>query len=113
MHGIWTNGWIDGRDTNIFVCPPGRLFFIWIARSNEPAPPHFLHFPPFLPHIFKIKRLHWKELTSRLVGASIIGLEALSLSVLKMAGTTADKKMKKTKIVNFFPFLHVVMNINR
>ena len=42
-----------------------------------------------------LKRLNLKELTSGLVGLSFHGLEALSLSLLKTAGTTADKNGEK------------------
>ena len=38
-----------------------------------------------------LKRLHLKELPSRLVGLSFHSLDELSLSYLKTAGTAADK----------------------
>ena len=41
--------------------------------------------------ILGLKRLHSKELTSWPVGLCFQGLDALSLSLLKKAGTTADK----------------------
>ena len=47
---------------------------------------------------FRLKRLHKKELSSRPVGQSFHGLDALSLSLLKTAGTTADKKWKERKL---------------
>ena len=53
----------------------------------------------------RIKRLNQKELTSRPVGLSFHGLDALCLSLLKTAGTTADKKWKERKLLTLFsPF---------
>ena len=44
---------------------------------------------------FGLKRLHQKELPSRPVVLSIHGLDALSLSQPKIAGTTADKNWRE------------------
>ena len=49
-------------------------------------------------HRFGLKRLLQKELPSRLVGLSFHGLDALSLSLLKIAGTTADKNWRERKL---------------
>ena len=43
----------------------------------------------------RLKRLNQKELPSRPIGLSFHGLDALCLSLLKTAGTTADKNGKK------------------
>ena len=45
-----------------------------------------------------LKRLHLKELPSRPVGLGFYGLNALSLSLLKIAGTTADKNWRERKL---------------
>ena len=45
-----------------------------------------------------VKRLNKKELTSRQVGQSFHGLDALCLSLLKIAGTTADKNWRERKL---------------
>ena len=41
---------------------------------------------------WRLKRLNLKELPSRPVGLSFHGLDALSLSLLEIEGTTAGKK---------------------
>ena len=46
---------------------------------------------------YSLKRLNLKELPSRPVGLSFHGPDALCLSLLKAAGTTADKKWKERK----------------
>ena len=46
----------------------------------------------------RLKRLNYKELSSRPVDLSSHGLDALYLSLLKTAGTTADKKWKERKL---------------
>ena len=54
----------------------------------------------------KIKRLHKKEMSSSLVGLSFHDLDALSLPLLEVMGTTADKNWKQIKLLTFFsPFL--------
>ena len=54
-------------------------------------------------HTSQVKRLNQKELTSRPVGLSFHGVDALSLSLLKIAGTTADKNWKERKLSTFVP----------
>ena len=58
------------------------------TRSNGPS---YLSYLESLGKNGILKRLHYKELSSRLVGLSFHGLGALSLTLLKTAGTTADK----------------------
>ena len=59
-----------------------------------------------------IKKLYKKELPSRPVGQSFQGLDVLSLSQLKMAGTTADEKWQESQLSTFCSRLHSVTNIN-
>ena len=48
-----------------------------------------------------VKRLNYKELTSRVVGQIFHGLDALSLSKLEIAETTAEKTGKKENYKHF------------
>ena len=48
--------------------------------------------------VCRLKRLHWKELTSRPIGQSFHGLNALSQSYLKTARTSGDKNWKERKL---------------
>ena len=45
----------------------------------------------------ELKRLHYKELPSRLVGLSFHCLDALSLFLLKISGTIADNNWRERK----------------
>ena len=51
-----------------------------------------------LPDTNRIHKTHKKELPARPVGLRLHGLEALSLSLLETAGTTADKTWKERKL---------------
>ena len=51
-------------------------------------------------------------MTSRPGGLSFYGLDALSLSLLIIAGITADKKLERKKIINILISFSVVTNIS-
>ena len=62
------------------------------AVAAAAAPLKSQTFPLCSPYL---KRLHLKEITSKLVGLSFHGLDEFSLYVLETEGTTADKLWKE------------------
>ena len=69
-----------------------------------------MFFSPFFS--FSLKKLHYKELTSGLVGLSFYGLDTLSLSLIQIAWTRADQNLKERKLsIYICPFFSLVTNI--
>ena len=85
-----------------------RVIVSAIKSIRHPLPPpHLFVVPVSQLLIASLKRLHWRGLASRPVGMRFHGLDALSLSLLKMTGIVADKKQNSKRFsLNFCGYKH-------